>query len=170
MGVHRSTGTVAPAARAEPGPATLIDLGVALDLLATAVRFRGADFVGRPRCVEVPSHRTGRYANDGAPDCIVGHVLAQAGVELSALEALSNDGVDEHYAAGRLPCPVTLGALAVLRAAQRSQDRGCRWGDVLDHATRAAYKILDLVPDAALRRAAEQWVRSTSSPARHLGT
>jgi hypothetical protein len=32
-------------------------------------------------------------------------------------------------------------------AAEQSQDRGCRWGDVLDYATDAAVKVVDLLPD-----------------------
>lgn len=48
------------------------------------------------------------------------------------------------YRDGGLPIPITLGALIVFDAAERSQDRGRRWGDVLDDAITAA-KFLDLV-------------------------
>lgn len=53
--------------------------------------------------------------------------------------------VRDLYRDGGLPIPITLGALIVLDAAQRSQDRGRRWGDVLDDAITAAAKFLDLV-------------------------
>src|SRR5262249_22980083 len=113
---------------------SVIDLGTALDLLAAAVQQRGADFVYRPVWVEEHRYLTCRYAHRGAPDCIVGYALAQAGVSVSTLEAMRDDGVEELYVEGRFPVDVTLGALAVLRAAQQSQDRGCRWGDVLAQA------------------------------------
>jgi hypothetical protein len=48
---------------------------------------------------------------------------------------------------------LTLGAMAVFDAAERSQDRGCRLGDVLAHATAAAVKFLDLLPDSAFATA-----------------
>ena len=58
------------------------------------------------------------------------------------------------YRDGRMPIPVTLGALIVLDAAQRSQDRGSRREEILDDATSAAARFLDLVsvlPDVARR-------------------
>lgn len=134
----------------------VIDMGMALDLLAAAVRHRGADFVYQFVWVEETRYLTCRYANVGAPDCIVGHALAYAGIDVRALEAMRDDGVAELYAEGRFPRRVTLGALAVLRAAQQSQDRGSPWGDVLDHAVHAAVRILDLLPDAAFELAGER--------------
>jgi hypothetical protein len=53
--------------------------------------------------------------------------------------------VRDLYRDGRLPIPITLGALIVFDAAQRSQERGRRWGDVLDDAIAAAARFLDLV-------------------------
>jgi succinate dehydrogenase/fumarate reductase flavoprotein subunit len=161
MGLHRSSGTLtaaaaaAAAAPAGPGPETVIDIGLALDLLAAVVRNRGTDFVRQPMGVEEPRKFTCRYANGGTPNCIVGQVLAHVGIDVPALEALGEDGVGDLYAAGRLPCRVTLGAVAVLRAAQRCQDRGCRWGEVLDDAVHAALRILDLLPDSTLQLAGE---------------
>jgi hypothetical protein len=131
-----------------------LDLRTALDFLARAVRQRGRDFVYQPTWVEEPRYLTCRYADHGAPGCVVGHVLAQAGVGVHALEALRDDGVDDLYTEGRLPVQMTLGALAVLRAAQQSQDRGCCWGDVLAHATAVAVRVMDVMPDAALVSAA----------------
>jgi hypothetical protein len=130
-------------------PENVIDLGTALDLLAAAVRQRGADFVYRPVWVDEHRYLTCMYAHRGAPDCIVGYALAQAGVSVRALEAMRDDGVEELYLEGRFPVDVTLGALAVLRAAQQSQDRGCCWGDVLAQANAVAIRLLDLVPEPA---------------------
>jgi hypothetical protein len=49
------------------------------------------------------------------------------------------------YRDDRLPTPITLGALIVLDAGQRSEGRGRPWGDVLDDATAAVARFLDLV-------------------------
>jgi hypothetical protein len=146
---HQSTGTLRRPAPTGRGPATVIDMGTALDLLSAAVRRRGADFVYQPVWVEEPRYLTCRYADGGAPDCIVGHALAYAGIDVAVLEAMCDDGVADLYADGRFPCPITLGALAVFRAAQQSQDRGCPWGEVLEHALNAAVRLVDLLPDAA---------------------
>jgi hypothetical protein len=134
-------------------PVTVIDMGTALDLLAAAVRHRGAEFIYQPVWVEEPRYLTCRYATGGAPDCIVGHALAYAGIDIAVLEALNDDVVEDLYIQGRFPCSVTLGALAVLRRAQQSQDGGCPWGEVLNHAEATAAKFLDLLPDVAFRLA-----------------
>jgi len=54
----------------------------------------------------------------------------------------------ELYGQARLPVRLTLGALVVLDAAQRAQDRGYTWGDALDYASGVVVKCLDLVPDS----------------------
>jgi hypothetical protein len=115
-------------------PVHMIDMGTALDLLF------------------------------GAQDCIVGHALDHAGVSVRALEAMRDDGVDDLYLDGRFPVHLTLGAWAVLRAAQQSQDRGCRWGDVLTQATAVCLRVLDLVPDAAFEFAAQPPRTPTAAP------
>jgi hypothetical protein len=153
---HHATDTLASPTPTGGGPQAVIDMGTALDLLATAVRHRGPDFVYQYVWVEPGRYLTCRYANGGAPDCIVGHVLAYAGVKVAMLEALRDDGVAELWAEGRLPCRLTLGALAVLRAAQQGQDRGCPWGEVLDQAVTAAARILDLLPAAAFELAGQR--------------
>jgi hypothetical protein len=124
---------------AETGP--LIDIGSALDLLATAVKQRGEYYVYPP----IPAgHRTCTYATSSGPQCIVGHALSLAQVSDEGLEALRGRGVRELYVQGQLPVRLTLGALAVFDAAQRTQDRGCAWGDALDHATRVALRFVNL--------------------------
>jgi hypothetical protein len=130
-------------------PVPVIDIGTALDLLAAAVERRGEDFVYQPVWMEESRYLTCRYANRGAPDCIVGQALAFAGVGVHKLEAMLDDGVRDLYLRGELPVTFTLGALAVFHAAQQSQDRGCPWGDVHAYATAAAVRFLDLLPDAA---------------------
>jgi hypothetical protein len=124
----------------------LIDIGSALDLLATAVKQRGEYFV----YPLVPvGRRTCMYASRGGPRCMVGHALSLAQVSDDALEALHDRGVRELYAEGRLPVRLTLGALAVFDAAQRTQDRGYAWGDALDYASLVALRFLDVLPDSA---------------------
>lgn len=126
------------------GTGPLIDIGGALDLLATAVKQRGEYYVYRP----IPVGRR-MYAACGGSQCIVGHALSLAQVSDEGLEALRGRCVRELYADDQLPVRLTLGALAVFDAAQRAQDRGSAWGDALDHAARVAVRFLDLLPDAA---------------------
>lgn len=124
--------------------AGLIDIGSALHLLEMAVNEHDADFVYSP--VWIPEYRYLRclYAYRGAPHCIVGHALSLAGVGIDDLEAMRDHGVRELYEEGRLPVALTLGAVAVLDAAQQRRDRGATWGDVLDYATTIAFRLLDL--------------------------
>jgi hypothetical protein len=143
-----------PADCREPVPT--MDIGTALDLIAAAVNRLGAGFVYEPVWVDDYRYLTCLYAHDGAPDCIVGHVLADAGVSPRELEAMRDDGIDDLYRAGRLPIALTIGALAVLHAAQQSQDRGCTWADVLADANAMAVRVLDLAPNALFAHADER--------------
>jgi hypothetical protein len=129
----------------------VIDISRALDLLEMAAKERGEDFVFPP----VPiSDQTCLYATRDGPQCIVGHALSLADVGPGQLEPMRAHGIRELYRQGRLPVTLTLGALAVLDAAQHSQDRGYAWGDVLDYAADAAVRFLDLLPDVAFDVAA----------------
>ena len=132
-------------------PSQCIDVGRALDLLAEAVQARGEYFVYPP--VWIRSARS-PYASDGELRCLVGQALFLAGVADEDLAALGDVGVRDLYTRGALPVGLTLGALAVFDAAQRTQDRGYAWGDALDYAQHVATRFLDLVPDAALQAAA----------------
>jgi hypothetical protein len=96
-----------------------LDIGDALDLLATA------------------AHHPGR--------CIVEHALLSANVTVHELEAIRGHRLRDLYRADRLPIDLTLGALVVLDAAQRSEHRGLCGDDVLDDAAAAAARLLDLV-------------------------
>ena len=124
----------------------LIDIGSALDLLATAVKQRGEHYVYPPAPA---GHRTCTYAASSGSQCIVGHALSLAQVSDEGLEPLRGRGLRELYAQGQLPVRLTLGALAVFDAAQRTQDRGYAWSDALENAARVALRFLDLLPDAA---------------------
>jgi hypothetical protein len=123
----------------------LLDIGSALELLAAAVEERGEYFayplaVGRAHeCLS--SRRVG-------PRCLVGHALSLAQVGANDLDALSDRGVRELYRHGKLPVRLTIGALVVLDAAQRTQDRGYTWGDAFEYASNVAVRFLDVVPDS----------------------
>jgi hypothetical protein len=136
-----STMIASPASQA----AQLIDVGIALDLLARVVDDCGEDFTSTP--VAGPSHpRRGYvYALDGRPQCIVGHALARASVDVAQLEQMRDEHLRDLYRDGRLPVKLSLGALTALDAAQRSQDRGLTWGAALEDATAAAARYFDLV-------------------------
>ena len=101
----------------------LIDIGRALDLLATAIT----------------------QAAHGGPQGLARRALslAQVGDDLEERD----HGVRQLYERGTLRGRLTLGALAVLDAAERSQDRGYAYADALDYATSAAERFLDLLPD-----------------------
>jgi hypothetical protein len=129
----------------------LIDIGRALDLLAAAVKEGGEYFV---YASVVGRTRTCLYSARGGPPCLVGHALSLANVGDDDLAALGDRGVRELYGQGRLPVRLTIGALVVLDAAQRAQDRGYAWGDALEHAGGVAAQYLDLVPDVSSRCAA----------------
>jgi hypothetical protein len=131
------------------GPEPVIDIGCALDLLAAAVKHRGASQVHRPVRITANDFSTCLHTHNGSPDCIIGEALARTGVGVEELEGLCDHGIRDLHWGGRLPVTLTLGAVVVLHAAQQSQHRGFRWGDVLEHATTAAEKFLELIPDAA---------------------
>jgi hypothetical protein len=137
---------------------SVIDIGRALDLLAAAVKERGEYFVYPPFTESV---RPCLYSVRGGPRCLVGHALSLAHVGDDDLDALEDRGVRELYGQGKLPVRLTIGALVVLDAAQRMQDRGYAWGDALDYAGDVAVEFLDLVPDSVFEArspsAASDW-------------
>jgi hypothetical protein len=118
------------------GPARLIDIGDALDLLARAVNEDSRSHAGRQARL---------YALHGEPQSVVGHALFRANVAADDLEAMRGHRVRDLYREARLPVDLTLGALIVLDAAQRSEDLGSCGDDVLDDATDAAARFLDLI-------------------------
>jgi hypothetical protein len=124
----------------------LIDIGRALDLLAAALDQRGENFRYRPVSLSDPTWP--RVAAEG-PRSLVGRALSLAQVGDGDLEALRDHGLRQLYKQGSLPVRFTLGAVAVLDAAQGSKDRGNTSSDALEYATSVAVRFLELVPDAA---------------------
>ena len=137
---------------ATPPETRIVDIGCALDLLAAAVMQRGEQHVYEPVWIAGPNYLSCLYANRGGPACLVGHALAHATVPVDDLVALRDDSVLDLYREDRLPVTLTLGALVVLHEAQRCQDSGWPWGEVLTHATEVAGRFLDLQPDTVVDR------------------
>jgi hypothetical protein len=120
----------------QEGLARLIDIGDALDLLARAANEGGRGYAGSQARL---------YALNGEPKSIVGHALLLANVDADDLEVMRGHRVRDLYREARLPVDLTLGALIVLDATQRSDDGGSCWDDVLDDATAAAARFLELI-------------------------
>jgi hypothetical protein len=122
-----------------------LDIAHALDLVVAAADHCGHDDGLQPRSrSNIGGGMTG-YAHSGEPRGIVGHALSIANVGVADLESMRDQSLRQLYRDGRLPIPITLGALVVLDAAQRSQDRGHQPDEVLDDAASAAARFLDLV-------------------------
>jgi hypothetical protein len=128
----------------------MIGMVGALELLAMVVRDWGEDLVCQQKQFEDHGHFVRRYAHGGAPDCLIGLALASANVRVHDLEAMGDVGIRELYFRDKLPITLTLGAMAVLDAAQCAQDRGRPWGDALQDAVAAGSQFLDLIPDSVL--------------------
>ena len=75
--------------------------------------------------------------------------MSLAEVSDGDLAARRDAGLRELYTRGRLPVRLTLGALAVFDAAQRSEDRGLACGDAPEYAIGVAVRFLELLPDRA---------------------
>jgi len=129
-----------------PAGVPVIDIGRAVDLLAAAVRRRGASFV-----YVAGQQQACLYSTGGGPQCLVGRALSLAGVDDEALRAMGHRGLRDLYRLGILPVRLSLGALAVFDAAQRAQDRGYTWGDALEYAVGIGERFLDLLPTALTR-------------------
>lgn len=115
-----------------------IDYDKAIELLKRAVAEKGADYVyERPdealSCV---------YVSNGAPSCIVGHVISYVAPELldsihiweQDAFAETGSGVEslvEHFGA---EFDMTDEALTALGIAQEAQDMGANWGRALGKA------------------------------------
>ena len=128
-----------------PEDAVLNAAGV-IDLMGDAVQRRGTDFKYEPVWVAGPHYLTCLYAHDGHPDCIVGEVLHEAGVDIPTLESFRDEGIRELWFDKRLPICVTFGAVLVMHRAQVAQDRGDCWGTALASAEALLADLSDMLP------------------------
>jgi hypothetical protein len=101
-------------------------------LLVRAVEEKGADYV-YPDEQKTPKGQLGddlcMYVHDGAPSCIVGHVLHYAGVELEKFEPWEGSRAE---IVGEALTEWHPSVLKALGAAQEAQDGGKTWGKALD--------------------------------------
>jgi hypothetical protein len=111
-----------------------ITLDEAKELLARAVKEKGDNFVYQP--IRTSGHPQCAYftPEDGAPSCLVGHVLAYKGLTHEDLDA-TNSGVTEVQdlvEEGHIR--VDNETLALLTVAQVEQDQGQTWGRAVEEA------------------------------------
>jgi len=121
---------------------TRITLAIVTELLHRAVEEKGAGYV-YPRSTDFETRCL--YVENGAPSCIVGHVLVEAGlpVEVVAmLDTFNGNGWGGGVGAGRLAelpfkrYNISLPAASVLAIAQAEQDAGATWGEAVARALR----------------------------------
>jgi hypothetical protein len=131
-----------PPTQHSPPPPAAIDLCTALYLLAIAVDRWRDDFRGETAA-------GGFRASHETPDSLVAEVLSLAGVGAREVEGMRGHRLRELFAQGRLPVTMTLGAVAVLDAAEQGMDGRDAGPWVLERASTAAVRFLDLLPDLA---------------------
>jgi hypothetical protein len=140
-----STATSGVVTASNRRPPAQLDLTDALDLLSDAVAQADA---GGTRPCHSGQDRT-RHAHPNARTdeerSILGRALSLAGVSDEDVEASCSRPLRDLYRERGFPIDITLGALIVLDAAQRSEARGQSRDDVLDDAVCAAAKFLDLI-------------------------
>jgi hypothetical protein len=116
-----------------------IAISLALDLLANAVDQSGAADRG---CGGVS-----QYGSPDGPRCLVRHALSHAGID--GIDLRGTRGVHELYVQCWPYVRFSLGALVVIDAVLRAQDRGLSWRNSLDYAAALADRYLDVLPDDA---------------------
>jgi hypothetical protein len=135
-------------------PAGPLDIVDALELLDRCVRERGEDYRSLPDRLPAGSPTGADEAFPGETDRIVTLALSKAGAPRQALSALAHTSLADLYASGRHPFDLTLGAVVVFRAAESVERRGQTWATALQAASRAASRLLDLIPDSVVAGAA----------------
>jgi hypothetical protein len=129
----------------------VIDILDALDVLDSCVRDRGESHrpAGRHGSASGPRSRYARCAP--VSDSITTQVLTRAGAPSAAISRLAGRSIGDAYASGERDLGVTVGAVAVLRAAESVERDGGTWGLAQEAAVRAAARFVDLIPAEALR-------------------
>lgn len=117
---------------------------------------------------ESKTHYSGLYYRPRAPHgdrfCIVGSALFGEGVSLLELIGMGPLAIDHLFERDLCPIPLTLGAVIVYRAAQRTQgglvgtDRS--WATAFDNAVVAAGRVFDLMPSSVVASAQAELVTS----------
>lgn len=111
-----------------------------LALLDKVVQAKGADYVYPGTSAD----KCYNFEPQGAPSCIVGHVLAELGVTRQQAAEFGVDGsagvhdTVHALAGGGWQYMFSVGAMNALHKAQGVQDRRDSWGDALDAARRVS--------------------------------
>ncbi len=122
----------------------LIGTAQALELLDKVVQAKGADYVYPGQ----PGDLCFNFETDGAPSCIVGHVLADLGLtyeRASRLKVVGSSGAHDtvqYLVADGFPYTFSVGAMCALYVAQTVQDQRESWGAALDAARKASADYL----------------------------
>lgn len=124
----------------------VLDYHETVELLNRAVAEKGDDYI------DPTSHDfigCAYFNNDGSPSCIVGHVLAYAGI--TAADMGGFNGYAASFVIRHLQPRLTFtpGAAAVLEAAQRLQDHGTTWRQTADRAANDPDGVLDDIEEPA---------------------
>lgn len=124
----------------------LLDTTAVLDLLAEVVADMGEDYVYPDELREGGVEGACYYVVNGQPACIIGHVLARAGL-LDHPVAVGNWNAMRLGVAGldvdTAPPVTTVDAARVLAAAQSTQDDGDTWGEALRCAQERAAEVTE---------------------------
>ena len=108
-----------------------IDEALAVKLLERAVEERGADYIYEREVANVCT-----YVSDGAPSCLVGHVINYVAPELMPSIAAWEITTASGTGVGELvqefdSLEISPRALQLLATAQQAQDDGASWGRAL---------------------------------------
>lgn len=120
---------------------------VAISLMEKAVEKRGANYVYqqvKKKDAYGWENEACVYEHKGAPSCLVGEVLHEAGVTLSALKRFDKTdtgGITSLVDDGVLSIPKV--TAQVLGVAQEAQDGGETWGGALRRAKVSAAALTD---------------------------
>lgn len=99
------------------------------ELLKRAVAEKGEDYVYQPETVGTYNRRCRYFGPEGAPSCIVGHVLAYMGVSIDPESYENRVGV---WTLGQEELlRADAAAIEALSVAQDVQDMGGPWGSAL---------------------------------------
>jgi hypothetical protein len=123
----------------------VIDIVDALELLDSCVRDRGASYRSTHRRGSAGSLSRRYPTCPTATDSIVTLALTKAGTPLSAISRLAHTSVGDAYASGEHDLNLTVGAVAVFRAAQSTERRGETWGRARQAAMRVASRFAELM-------------------------
>lgn len=123
------------------GPQKVLDYDEAVNLLEKAIGVKGEDYVYEIDGKSVEGFNSPHtdsesaqclYFHNGAPSCIVGHVMDFMGYDSETFL----EGLSAKHAISRLGIEADAHTLALLEVIQEQQDCGVAWGLALEEAQR----------------------------------